>query len=122
MIKRIDSQRGEGRMGTFFGLFVVAVVVYLGVKVLPVMVTTYTFRDFLVEEARFAALKAKDEDIKKNVLAKAKELELPINAGDIKINRTQSYCDISVAYTILIETPFYTYNWAVNEQSRAPLF
>lgn len=122
MIKRIDSERGEGQMGTFFALFIVATLIYLGVKVVPVMITTYTFRDFLVEEARFAALKTKDEEIKKNVLRKAQELELPVGPGDIKINRTQSYCDIMVSYTIPIQTPIYTYNWAVSEQSRAPLF
>ncbi len=109
-------------MGMLFALAVLAVVVYLGFKVLPVMVHAYSFRDFMEQEARFAALQQKDETVRKRVLAKARELDLPVNARGIKVKRSRTHFDIQVKYTVPIETPVYTYQWAFEESSRAPLF
>jgi len=117
-----ERQRGEGRLGTVFGLTVLAVTVYLGFKVLPVMINAYAFRDYIEQETRFAALRNKDEEVVKRVLRKAEELELPITRKSVTVSRTQSHFDLKVAYTIPIETPVYTYNWVFQEESNAPLF
>ena len=117
-----NGERGEGRLGTVFGLMVLAVTVYLGFKVLPVMVNAYAFRDYIETETRFAALRNKDEEVIKRVVRKAEELDLPITTKNITVNRSQSHFDIKVDYTVPIETPVYTYNWAFNEEYRAPLF
>lgn len=109
-------------MGTLFGVVLLAVTIYLGVKVIPVMINAYAFRDFLETEARYAALRNKDEEVKNRVLRKAQELELPVGAQSILINRTPNRFDIRVKYTIPIETPVYTYNWPFDESSTAPLF
>jgi len=116
------SERGEGRLGTLFGLSVLVLTVYLGFKVVPVMVNAYAFRDYIEQEARFAALQKKDDEVIKRVLRKAQELELPIKAKNIRVNRDQSHFDIAVKYTVPIETPVYTYNWDFDERYRAPLF
>jgi hypothetical protein len=116
------SERGEGRVGTLFGLSVLVLTVYLGFKVVPVMVNAYAFRDYIEQEARFAALQKKDEEVLKRVLRKAQELELPVQAKNIKVSRDQGHFDIAVRYTVPIETPIYTYNWAFDEKYRAPLF
>jgi hypothetical protein len=121
---RIDrkGERGEGRLGTLVGLSVLVLTVYLGYKVVPVMVNAYAFRDYIEQETRFAALAKKDEDVVKRVLRKAQELELPIQAKNIKVNRSASHFDIAVRYTVPIVTPLYTYNWEFDERFRAPLF
>ena len=116
------SERGEGRLGTIFGLVVLAVTVYLAFKVVPVMVNAYAFRDYIEQETRFAALRNKDEEVIKRVLRKAEELDLPVTRKSITVNRSSSHFDIRVAYTIPIETPVYTYNWVFREENRAPLF
>jgi hypothetical protein len=115
-------ERGEGRLGTIFGLTVLAVTVYLAFKVVPVMVNAYAFRDYIEQETRFAALRNKDEEVIKRVLKKAEELDLPVTRKSITVNRSSSHFDIRVAYTIPIETPVYTYNWIFDERQRAPLF
>lgn len=116
------GERGEGRVGTLIGLTVLALTIYLGYKVIPVMINAYTFRDYIEQETRFAALRNRDEEVVKRVLKKAQELELPVDGKSIKVNRTQSRFDISVRYTIPIETPVYVYNWAFDERFSAPLF
>jgi hypothetical protein len=122
MMRFRSGERGEGRMGTLVGLSVVALMIYLGFKVVPVMINAYAFRDYMEEEARFAALRNHDEELKKRVLRKAQDLDLPVTANDIKVRRSTTHFDIMVAYTIPIHTPIYTYNWSFNEETRAPLF
>ena len=116
------GERGEGHLGTVFGLTVLAVTVYLGFKVVPVMINAYAFRDYIETETRFAALRNRDEEVIKRVVRKAEELDLPVTTKNISVNRSQSHFDIKVVYTIPIETPVYTYNWAFDEEYRAPLF
>ena len=57
-MRRANSERGEGRLGTLFALVLLAVIIYLGFKVVPVMINSYTFKDFMEEEARFAMVRA----------------------------------------------------------------
>jgi hypothetical protein len=116
------AERGEGRTGTVVGFCVLLLAVYLGFKVVPVMVNAYSFRDFIEQEARFAALKKGDGEISNRVLMKAHELDLPITAENIKVSRTATHFDIHVKYTVPIRTPVYTYRWEFDEKSRAPLF
>jgi hypothetical protein len=115
-------ERGEGRFGTLVGLSVLALTIYLGCKVVPVMINAYAFRDFIEQETRFAALRRKDDEVAKRVFEKARELELPVDAKSIKVNRSPSRFDITVKYTVPIETPVYVYNWVFDERFSAPLF
>lgn len=121
-MKSRQSERGEGRFGTLVGLCVLLLAIYLGFKVVPVMVNAYSFRDYIEQEARFAGLKKADDEVSKRVLRKAQELELPVGPKDIRLNRTPTHFDIAVKYTVPIETPVYTYKWVFDEKSRAPLF
>ena len=116
------GERGEGRLGTLFALTVLAVMIYLGVKVIPVMINTYALKDFIEEEARFAAVRLNDEEIRDRVFKKARELDLPVELKAIRTERTPSRFDISVRYTTPIVTPVYTYVWNHDEQISSPLF
>ncbi len=117
------GQEGEGRTGTFFALIVLGVGIYLGMKFIPVMINVYAFRDYLDEQARFAALPHHDDEmVKNNILHKARELDLPIGPKDVTVERTNARIDIRAAYTVPVETPVYTYNWEFREVISAPLF
>ena len=121
-MRGIHRERGEGRLGTLFALTLVAVMIYLGVKVVPVMINTYAFKDFIEEEARFASVRRNDEEIRQRVLKKARELELPVEMKQIHTERSNARFDINVAYTVPIVTPVYTYNWSLDERVSSPLF
>ena len=117
------NEAGEGRAGTLFALAVLALGIYLGAKFVPVMISAYTFRDYLEEQARFAALPHHDDEmVRNNILAKARELELPVGAKDVLVNRTSAHIDIRAHYTVPVETPVYTYHWKFEEAIDAPLF
>ena len=121
-MRRAQSERGEGRFGTLFALTLFAVMIYLGVKVVPVMVNTYAFKDFIEEEARFAAVRRDDNEIRTRVWQKARELDLPIELKQIQTERSNTRYDIAVRYSIPIVTPVYTYVWELDEKVSSPLF
>ena len=116
------SERGEGRGGTMFALLILALTIYSGMKTVPVLIDNYTLRDFLESEARFAALRKQDEEVKDRVLKKAREMDLPIGARDVMVSRSGGHFDIRVRYTVPIETPFRVFNWEFDETASAPLF
>jgi len=119
----LRDERGEGRLGTLFGIVVLAVFIYLGVKIVPILINVYEFRDSIEEQARFAALPRHDDEVVKHaILLKARELELPVGAKDVIVNRSSTRIDIQVRYTVPIETPVYTYKWSLDESLSAPLF
>jgi hypothetical protein len=122
MLMNRKSERGEGRMGALFGLSVLGLTIYLAIKVVPVMINAYAFRDYIEQESRFAALRNKDEEVIKRVVRKAEELELPVNAKAVKVSRGGGRFDIAVRYSVPIVTPVYTYNWEFDEKYSAPLF
>lgn len=116
------AERGEGRGGTMFALLILALTIYSGIKTVPVLIDNYALRDFLESEARFASLRKQDEDVKDRVLKKALEMDLPIGAKNIMVNRHGGRFDIRVRYTVPIETPFRVFNWDFDETVSAPLF
>jgi hypothetical protein len=121
-MKRVLGERGEGRLGTMFALALLVVMIYLGFKVVPVMINSYTLKDFMEEEARFASVRRDDEEIRTRVFNKARELELPISKEMIHTERTNARFDISVAYAVPIVTPVYTYQYKRDEHVSSPLF
>jgi len=116
------GERGEGRLGTLFAVTLLIVLIYAGVKVVPVMINSYAFKDFIEEEARFAAVRTNDEEIKQRVFNKARELELPVEMKQIHTERSNSRFDIAVSYIVPIVTPVYTYEWRRDERISSPLF
>jgi len=122
MNRLLRDERGEGRFGTFVGIAIIAVSIYLGIKVIPVLIDGYAFRDYLKEEARFAALRNKDDEVRERVLRKAREMELPVKPAQVSVSRAGTFFEIKVKYDVPIETPVYTYDMAYDEQIRAPLF
>ena len=122
MMRAVSGERGEGKLGTLFALVLLAVMIYMGVKVIPVMVNSYTFKDFIEEEARFASVRRDDDEIRMRVYNKARELELSITREMIHTERSNSRFDIVVSYTVPIVTPVFTYDYKRDEHVSSPLF
>ena len=103
-------------------LLILVGLIYLGFKYIPVMVSTYSFRDFMEEEARYAAVRKGDEDIRNRLYDKARELTLPVEKSNIRVQRSRNQVTISVKYMVPIETPVFTHRWQFTEKASAPLF
>jgi hypothetical protein len=116
------GERGEGRLGLIVALAAVGVGAFLGVRIIPVKINAYEFRDYVEQQCRTAALHREDKKIAKNILEKAEELELPLKRKDLKLRRTQSEMIIEASFQKPIDLKLTTYEFKYQVKTRAPLF
>ncbi len=117
-----STQRGEGRIGLLIALAVVGVGIFLAVKIIPVRVNAYEFGDFVQQECRFAATRRDNGEVEKRILAKASELEIPLDKKNLNIQRTGTEMIISASFEQPIDLKFTTYVYRFQTKERAPLF
>jgi len=99
-------------MKTLLWVAVIAVGLYLAFMLLPPYVNNYQFQDDLTAMARMNtyAQNRTAEDIRNEVLAKAKEYKLPVKPEQIEVERTQVGVNIAVNYNVPVQVPGYTFN------------
>ena len=119
---RRHGERGEGKVGALIALAVVGVAIFLGVKIVPVRVAAYEFRDFVEQECRYAAVRKHDDQVRKRILEKAEELEIPLDPKRLSLDRTRSEMIIKASYEQPIDLKVYTYVYKYEVNERAPLF
>ena len=115
-------ERGEGRLGFLVSLALLGTGIFLGVKVIPVRVNAYEFRDFIQEECRFAATRANDKEIWTRIYEKAQELRLPLEKKNLHMERTTHEMIISAKYEQTIDLKVTKYVYKFDHEERAPLF
>ena len=116
------SERGEGKIGLLIALALLGAAIFVAVKVVPVRVNAYELKDFIQEEVRGASLRRDDKAIADRIMKKAKELEVPLERKNLKINRSNSEMMISARFEQTVDLKVYRYVFRFNETERAPLF
>jgi YbbR domain-containing protein len=93
-----------GRIKKLLSLLVFVGAVYYGWMLLPVYMANYQYQDSLAEIAKFSAMSTRtDDEIKQEVLKKAKEYDVPITAEQITVNHEGTRLDISSDYTVVVD-------------------
>ena len=57
-----------------------------------------------------------------NILAKAREDNMPITEDNVKIRRGNNEITVELNYVVPIEFPGYTYQWHINNTATNPIF
>ena len=87
------GERGAGSLKAIVWTMILAAFVYVGVKVIPVLVNEYEFQDGIQNIARFASVNRQDNGkIREAVLKEAEKDDLPIQAEDIKVEGSERKC------------------------------
>jgi hypothetical protein len=117
------GMRGAIKIGCILWLAVVALLVHMGYQIIPVKVKTSTFYDFMEEEAAFGSIRD-IKQLQKELIAKAKELDVPVNEDNLKITRTRADISIEAHYTITIEffNGWKKYDWKFDQVVNRPTF
>lgn len=118
---RTRRERGEGQFGCLVGLALLLVAALIAYKMIPIKVKAAEMRDVVYDEAKSGG-QHKDPQIRKAILYKAEQLELPITEKDIFIKRTGADIRVEVKYTVPVEFPGYVYRWDFHHSYEAPLF
>jgi hypothetical protein len=116
------AERGDGRIGFMLALALLGAGFFVAVKIVPVRVNAYEFRDFIQEECRFAATRNRDQEIFKRIVDKANDLRLPLEKKNIHMERTTHEMIISAKYEQTIDLKVTTYVFKFDHEERAPLF
>lgn len=101
MENRWVNKDGKIGIGALVWLFIIAVLVYLGIKFVPPYFTYYMFKGEVDGEAKTAHVYS-DQDIIKHIMDRAKESELPIEEKDIVLERRESEIEVSITYDIVV--------------------
>ena len=122
MLGSATRQRGEGRIGFLIALILVGAAIFVGMKVVPVRITAYEFRDALREEARYGAVRDDDAQVVQRILQKAEDLEIPLSKKNLEVKRTTGEMIIRAHYEQPIDLKVTTYVYRFRAEERAPLF
>jgi hypothetical protein len=125
-MSRNRRERGEGQFGCLVGLVLLLIAGLVAYKLIPVKVKSAEMRDAVIDEAKSAGRHQNErmvEIITKNLVEKGKQLELPVVAENIHVERTANqYVRIEVKYTVPVDFPGYTYNWNFRHYYENPIF
>jgi type III secretion system FlhB-like substrate exporter len=122
-MRDMKKSRGSGRLGCILWLAVLGLIGYGLYKVIPVKVATSTFYDFMQEEASFASIR-NVKQLEKEILAKAKELNIPVTEENLIIRRSRESITIEAHYEITIEffRGWKKYVWKFDQVVERPTF
>jgi hypothetical protein len=122
-MRRSRAARGDGKIGCVIWIAILALLGYGLYKFVPVKVSASRFEDFMNEEASFGSIKTVGQ-IEKEILARAHELELPINKDNLKITKSRELIVVEAHYEVVISLfgGSYLYTWKFDPVARRPLF
>lgn len=113
--------RGEGRIGCILWALLLGVAILIAVKAVPVKLTDVEFGDFIEEQAQFSG-RASAETVKARILKKAKELDIPLEAKKLSVEKNARRVKIECSYMVTLDFGFYQYDWVFTHEMDRPIF
>jgi hypothetical protein len=122
-MRRSSGQRGAVGIGCVVWLVILIIVSYCLVQIVPVKIKTSQFYDFMQEEAGFGSIKSLDQ-LQKEILAKAKELGIPVTKESLTLKRSKEAITIEAHYELPVEFfgGAYKYIWKFDQVVVRPTF
>jgi hypothetical protein len=91
-----------------FYIVLVLVVIYVGTQYIPPVFYAFQFSDFVRQQVKFAGVARKStDDVRREVLDKARELKIPITSRDIHITRRGPAFTLDLEYSWPIDLRVY---------------
>lgn len=99
-----SQQRGGGAVKGLIALAIFASLILAGLRIIPVYIDAYAFRDAMRSQAKFAGVERKSpEQIREELYKKAQELELPITREQIQVSAQQHGVAIVARFSIPVD-------------------
>lgn len=107
------SQRGSSRLKLVIFLALLVATIYVGAKVIPILVNNMQFQDAIESAARFASVNRQSaDDIRASVLKEAENEDIPITAEDIHVKGDAAHVEIAADYSVTVN--LVVYQWTLN--------
>jgi hypothetical protein len=106
-MQRSDS--GRATFKTIFALLFLVAVVYAGFKIIPVYVNSFELQDYIRQQNPFwVTQRAPADGIRNNIVAKARELDLPVSPEQVKVDVGGGRVAVAIDYTVPVDLMVYT--------------
>jgi hypothetical protein len=103
------TERGDSKIPLILMILFLAAAIFVLVKIVPVRINAYEFKDFIETYSRTESWTRSEEQMKKDLVEKAKFLELPVKPEDIKIDKPGSVIHIRVKFDVPVDLKVRTY-------------
>jgi len=120
-MRRRFAEAGSGNLGCILWVLLLGIVVLIAWKAIPVKIRSAELYDHMEEITKFGA-RSSPEEMEKDILNKAHELELPLDKDHVKVERIGDRVKMEATYTVPLDFPGYTYEWHFDHQVDRPLF
>ena len=74
------------------------------------------------ELAKFSAARTPPDELAKEIVIRAKQLDIPLEKKDVKVERDGDRIFMELDYTVPVEFPGYTYQWHFHQKLDRPIF
>lgn len=118
---RTRAPRGDSKLGCILWLLVLAALIFVLWKTVPVKIKSAQLQDFMGEQAKFAQ-SAKAEDLKKRIVRRANELQLPVDPKKVVVQESYGHIRITCDYSVPIDFGVYDYTWNFHLEVDEPVF
>jgi hypothetical protein len=113
IISMRQTEKGAASFKAIIWTVILASLVFVGIKVTPLLVSEYEFQDSIQTIARMASVNRPTTDkIRQTVLDEATKDNLPIDAKDIQVESTSGNIRISADYSVVVDLK--VYQWTLN--------
>jgi hypothetical protein len=103
------SESGRITFKALLSLAFLAALIFAAIKITPVYVNNFQLHDYIQTQTPFwLAQRASADAIRKNVLAKAQDLDLPVAADDVTVEANQNRVSVSIDYHVPVDLKVYT--------------
>lgn len=109
-MRHLRAEAGDTKLGCIVWLIIMAVLTVAMWQIVPAKMRSAELYDYITDQARLAQ-RSSHEQLKKKILKKAGELEIPLRKEDLKVTGGRERISIHCTYSIPIELPGYTYVW-----------
>ncbi len=107
------AEKGSGRLKAIVWTCLIGGAIYVGIRVVPLYVDDYQFRDSMATAARFGSVRHESpEEIRANLFKEAQRAEMPLTLQDIKVVDHNGRIDISADYSVTVD--LHVYQWKLN--------
>lgn len=103
------TNSGAGRVKAILSIAFLIIVIFCGIKIIPVYVNSYELDDYIRQQTPFwLTQRARNDAIQKQILDKAQELGLPVTPDQVKVEATGTLVTVSLDYTVPVDLIVYT--------------
>lgn len=119
---RHNRERGEGNLGCILWVLAFLLVAYALYMTVPTKIASAQLYDFMVDEAKDAD-RIPPAEIKKRIMLKAKELDLPLVDKDVTAEKLGDRIRMKAKYTVKLDFGLgITYDWNFFHDVDRPIF